>query len=101
MKAHVWTKIAGGNRQWNPITTDIIPAKGRFLLYGKFDPDPTRIGDCQIPNSEADLANFRFSSTQSSLGVLMRAPLISSFARKSPTRISQNDPIGPFAVFAS
>jgi hypothetical protein len=30
---------AGGNT-WTSTTTKVVPSKGRFLLYGKFNPDP-------------------------------------------------------------
>jgi hypothetical protein len=41
MNVHLW-RSDGDNPGWSPTTTDIIPAKGRFLLYGKFNPDPDR-----------------------------------------------------------
>lgn len=31
---------AGGNT-WTSTTTKVVPSKGRFLLYGKFNPDPS------------------------------------------------------------
>jgi len=40
MGAHIW-KSSGSNPGWSSTTTNVIPAKGRFLLYGKFNPDPS------------------------------------------------------------
>jgi hypothetical protein len=59
MVLNIWSD-EGDTPRWAIATSNVIPAKGRFLLYGKLNPEPNRYDGLQDPEFKKQFGQFSF-----------------------------------------